>query len=366
MKNTITARARILALCILVLLLSAVFTFVSYATEPVRNTIVSIVVEHNEIPIEGIEYSVYKIAEPDSKGKYIISDDFRNANISLENMSAETLRLLGNTLKGYIAANGVKPEVTGITGTDGNIRFKEPLTPALYFILGSTIHYGNEYIIPTPLVVELPMKSGTDGEYYEEVRLVPKYSAEPDDELKEIEVLKVWKLNGEKLEAQNIEIELYKGPELFDSVTLSQDNNWQYLWENLKGADWSVYEKSSPVGFTVTVDIQGDRFVITNTSTEREEPSTDDEASTDSAETTSPAETTTNRDETTTVPGEVTTAPDDGEFTAASDESTTGNASEKPVLPNTGQLWWPIILMSFLGVIFILFGMINRRYEEEI
>lgn len=51
-----------------------------------------------------------------------------------------------------------------------------------------------------------------------------------------------------------------------DTVILSQENNWEYTWENLDGSSkWQVVEAETPDGYTVSVAQEGITFVITNT-----------------------------------------------------------------------------------------------------
>ena len=73
-----------------------------------------------------------------------------------------------------------------------------------------------------------------------------------------------------------------------------------------------------------------------------------------------PPETTTTP-ETTTVPGETTTTP--GQTTTRPTVTTT--TPGRPGLPNTGQLRWPIPVLSAAGAILIAAGLILRRKERK-
>lgn len=45
-------------------------------------------------------------------------------------------------------------------------------------------------------------------------------------------------------------------------------------------------------------------------------------------------------------------------------EPTNENGSKKPKLPQTGQLWWPIFVLLFLGTIFITVGAYGKKFEK--
>ena len=75
-----------------------------------------------------------------------------------------------------------------------------------------------------------------------------------------------------------------------------------------------------------------------------------------------PEESTTAPDETTTAPDETTTAPD--ETTTAPSEPTT-KQPEKPQIPRTGQLWWPVAALGFAGTALTAAGIAALRKKEN-
>ncbi len=82
----------------------------------------------------------------------------------------------------------------------------------------------------------------------------------------EISVTKRWVASEGVILPEAVEAVLYRDGEAFETVTLSDANDWTYRWENLSGDyTWTVDEKEVPAGFEKTVTNEGYNFVITNT-----------------------------------------------------------------------------------------------------
>ena len=114
-----------------------------------------------------------------------------------------------------------------------------------------------------------------------------------------------------------------------DRQTLTKENQWSYTWKNLSAQmRWSVSEAEVPKGYTVAVTREGNTVVLTNTA--KKPGKSDGEANPPSKRTTG---------------------------------KTTDNTSDK--LPQTGQLWWPVLVLLFAGAICLLVGRILRDRKEE-
>jgi len=84
----------------------------------------------------------------------------------------------------------------------------------------------------------------------------------------EITVTKAWNHNGGKDLPASITVTLYRDGEPYDTVTLSEDNEWTYTWSDLTDVSvWSVDETDVPAGYTKEITVEGYEFVITNTRT---------------------------------------------------------------------------------------------------
>ena len=105
---------------------------------------------------------------------------------------------------------------------------------------------------------------------------------------------------------------------IVDTVSLTAENNWRYVWDELDaGCRWEVVEKECP-GYTVKVEKSGVTFTLTNTHVPSETPPK---------------------------------KPDP--------------AAPKPRLPQTGQLWWPVPLLLQAGLGLLIVGLRQRRKKHE-
>jgi hypothetical protein len=206
-----------------------------------------------------------------------------------------------------------------------------------------------------------------------------------------ISAQKVW--SGDKRESE-IVVQLLKDGEVYDEAKLNSGNNWRYTWDSLSSkADWSVVEKDVPSGYVVSVDRDGNAFVITNKA----------ELTTVAAERTT-EETTV---ETITVVNEKTDESSDndiggnksnepaveneqGDDGGSADGSADGMGKGKNVTPNgsdtysekrgkdgndtdttegklpqTGQLWWPVGMCASGGTFMMLLGVAIIRKKDE-
>jgi hypothetical protein len=86
-------------------------------------------------------------------------------------------------------------------------------------------------------------------------------------------VYKYWADNNGSGRPESIQVQLYRDGEAYgDPVTLNEDNNWSYMWDQLEeGYLWTVDEVEVPEGYTKTVINEETTCTITNTVT----PSTD-------------------------------------------------------------------------------------------
>jgi hypothetical protein len=108
----------------------------------------------------------------------------------------------------------------------------------------------------------------------------------------DITIKKEWNVRNTKL-PESVTIQLYNDLELVDTVILNKDNNWTYTFIDLKLSDkYNVKEIDVPKGFTPSYKEDNYVFTVTNTD----------------------------------------------------------------ILAQTGQIFYPIIILSILGVVFILVG----------
>lgn len=146
-----------------------------------------------------------------------------------------------------------------------------------------------------PYIVLLPFESG--GKLYYEVTSVPKLEDSAPNEIN-IYVIKKWddKSNAAKKRPDSVTVELLNGETVISTVELNEENGWAYTFKHMpKDGNYSVKEKAVADYKATYSGDTSNGFVITNTY--------------------------------------------DGEK-----------------LPQTGQYWWPIILIAVAGAGFILLG----------
>ncbi len=156
-----------------------------------------------------------------------------------------------------------------------------------------------------PYIVFLPFESG--GKLYYEISSVPKLEDNNPNEIN-IYVLKRWddKNNVFKKRPGSVTVELLNGNEVVSSIILSEENGWAHTFSKLsKDGSYSVRERTVA---NYKVAYSGDAtngFVVTNTYN-----------------------------------------------------------GEK--LPQTGQYWWPIILIAIAGTCFVLLGVYEIGVKKNV
>ena len=84
----------------------------------------------------------------------------------------------------------------------------------------------------------------------------------------DLTVKKVWSDENNKNgnRPDSVTVTLYNGKEAVEKITLSAKNNWTYTWEDLDGSgDWSVLETGIPKGYSPSYRTKDGVVTITNT-----------------------------------------------------------------------------------------------------
>lgn len=350
----------------------------------------------------GVEIRIYEIVEGDGTA---LTGEFRTYPISIEDGGA------ASTLAAYILRDDIHSYMKGVTDENFEVRFDD-LPEGTYLITGRSAVLGDEkYSIMPAIVTVYNEYVGVTGKY-KVVRLVDMSG---EVETQDIAAMKVWSGSGGESE---VTAQLLCDGVVYDEVVLNKANNWKYVWEDLEVYyDWAVVEKSVAESYRVAIELDGGVYVITNYYDEdspgMEEPTTaepETETTTKSSPSGEKTETTTTaKAETTTkssspgsgrsyvigggeseTPEPVTSEPvktpaaeeeplpseEETEITPETETETVTEGYEEPTaappadkLPQTGQLWVPVPVMAFAGVIFIILGISERQkensYEDE-
>ena len=285
--------------------------------------------QDDAMPLAGAEFSIYLVASADGNGELTTEDTFKQFNVNIRGKNDAALKVLATTLEGYVLRDKIAPTDSGKTNTNGYLSFPtgtERLTPGLYLVLGSRHTQGGFRYDATPFMVMLPTQDAEKNEWIYDVLVSPKHdSSKIPDTPSAItrKVLKVWDDADNKNRPTEVIVQLLRNGEVYDTVTLNDDNNWRYTLSNLDDSyTWTVVEKECE-GYTVQIERDGITFVIKNT-----------------YETNIPDNPTTN----------VPVSP-----------NPTNPTPNNPSLPKTGQTWWPVPLLLMGGLSFIIVGLICRK-----
>ncbi len=328
---------RFIAVAVLLFLMLTTFVSPSLAAEIQDNKDVSltILLKNAEELSENVEFKIYFVASCDQYGKLTATDEFRQFNVDVEGSDDSYWVTLANVLEYHVLSNNIAPADSGKTNGEGKLTFPtadKKLEKGLYLVTAPRHVEGDTAYDTTPFLVLLPTADRENNEWIYDLEVSPKFDTSEIPETVTRKVLKIWEDDGkEEKRPEEITVNLYKDNEVYDTVKLNEENRWNYTWENLDGkAEWKITEV--PVeGYKATVSREGITFVLTNTVLPE-----DDETS-------------------------------DGETTDG--ETTDGETPDKPTgdsnLPQTGLLWWPVILLLTIGLLFVALGLIRRRSSRN-
>ena len=243
--------------------------------------------EEEDTYVEGAEITIYQIADAYNEGikfSFKYTEQFSGCEASLEDMTKDGLT---EDIAKCIKEDSIG--ITEVTNEEGKVKFDE-LPLGLYFVkqTNKVKGYSNieSFLVHTPTSI--------DNSWTYDIVATPKTNIYKEIDLT---VKKVWNTNISKVPPM-VEIELYKGEELIDTIELSEENEWTHTWLDIEKSDkYQVKEINIPKGYKVTYSKEGYEFTVTNTDT----------------------------------------------------------------LANTGQLFYSIIILAVLGIVFILFGVIELK-----
>ena len=204
-----------------------------------------------------------------------------------------------NALENRILMDGIEADACVTSDSSGKASFTG-LESGIYLVVGKEVFQDGVFYMPQVSLVSLSGDLSVDLKY--------ETSVKPS----RIHVLKVWKKDNKKSRPKSIEVCLLRSDGIVvDRVVLNSDNQWSYTWDHLSTSyTYSVMETSVPSGYKESCTREKDTIVLTNT----------------------------------------------------------GNLTDKvkkkdEVLPNSGQLWWPVPVLLFVGL--VLFGLGRHLKNEE-
>lgn len=206
----------------------------------------------------GAEIMIYQIANAmigEDGFRYAYTEAFSGCGLSLEH--PESAKLASDL---YAYAQKQKLTGTSLFTNENGVAHFENLHSGLY--LATEVGDTGAFAAIKPFLVTLPRVS--DDEIFYHTNAMPKVTSDRSTALK---VRKVWNDDGKKRPAE-VQVQILRGSRVYDTVTLSEKNNWSARWDCVIYADdWSVKEVSVPQGYTVTYQQDGMVFTVCNTET---------------------------------------------------------------------------------------------------
>ena len=204
-----------------------------------------------------------------------------------------------NALENRILMDGIEADACVTSDSLSTANFTG-LESGIYLVVGKEVFQDGVFYMPQVSLISLSGDLSVDLKY------------ETSEKPSRIHVLKVWKRDSKKSRPKSIEVCLLRSDGIVvDRVVLNSDNQWSTTWDNLSTLyTYRVMETSVPSGYKESCSREKDTIVLTNT----------------------------------------------GNFTDKVEK-------KDEVLPNSGQLWWPVPVLLFVGL--VLFGLGRHLKNEE-
>ncbi len=330
--------------------------FPSSASESIdldKDVTLTLIYKDDSKPVAGAGFEMYHVGNISEAGEFSLMGDFVKYPVSVDNLDTTGWRNLAITLNGYAQRDNLAPIDVAQTDKNGVLTFPaqmDALKPGLYLVTGDKHKQEQKIYTAEPFMAWLPDKNEVFEEWSYDVTAVPKHENKPGDSDSDTikrKVLKVWNdTNHTNKRPKTVTVDLLQDGSVYETIALNAENNWRYSWNELSDEyTWTVVEKE-PKDYQVSVGKEGITFVITNTYiTPPDNPGDDDDdgGGDDGGGGNDPDGSSPPADMTIIEP---IPAP-------------TGN-----MLPQTGQLWWPVPLLIVAGLIFLIVGLVSGRGDK--
>lgn len=324
-------------------------------------------------PVKGMKWEIYRIGSFDGE-KITLEGEFAKFPIDMSDTTASGLADAASTLREYVFTFKVKSDGKGVSKNDGTVSFKYD-EDGVYLIAAKNLTDGEVTYIPTPAIVVLDSEKEPDKTIYPKIKNVAVLTGE----IERFQLLKVWE-NDENLpnKPNEIIVDIYRDFEFYESVTLSEANNWSYSWEEDMGSEWSMIERQIPEGCAVVYRKDGRQYIVVNTyvpdfrfdwEVNFPPPTIETTTTSTTTEVTTTETTAVETSENTTASTTETTSTTETAVVTTTKKTTPKITTTVSKLPQTGQLWWPVPVMAVGGLVLIAAGARiisgSKRDEDE-
>lgn len=319
---------------------------------------------------EGAVFNIYRIGDYSERELFTLNKNFSKYSPTIPTMDDSiAVNAFNTTLAAYIARDKIRPNFTATTNKRGMFTV-DRLDLGMYLVVGEDYKDPDKGTYsPIPFLVFFPyfdqsLNRGNGGSSYQANDLEVKYEKKGTGDTEDYHVIKAWRNESRDTERpQKIAVDLLQDGEVYETIVLSEDNDWRYTWKNLeKDHKWQLVENKTPEGYTTSVSKDGNAYTVTNTLrgggrnpiTDPEEPGTTiiDRPPALIEMPNVPVDTD--------VPTDIITKPDpivdipDGKIPLGD-------------IPQTGQTWWPVPLLLAVGIGCVVGGsayQIKKRKEN--
>lgn len=327
-----TRRKRALALLAAVLCLLTSVAQAAGSIDLTRKPTLTLTYRDGKTALSGAKFSIYRVADADETGELTVRSEFDEFDLDIRGKNDRRWREMAQTLESYVLRRELTPADSGKTDKTGMLTFPtqgKTLAAGLYLVIGERRTQGGNDYDAEPFFVLLPTQDLENNEWVYDVSANVKFGKTPvpdDGDTVTRKVLKVWDDDGEEdSRPQEITVELLRNGKVYDTVKLSEKNNWRYTWLDLDAdARWSVTEKTVS-GYTVSITREGITFVVTNT----KKPDRTDTPDTP----------------------------------VKPSNPSKPSSPAKPTLPQTGAVWWHVEALALSGLVFLILGALDRKTE---
>jgi LPXTG-motif cell wall-anchored protein len=407
-------------LFLLVSMVLSLAVFADGTDSTAQTTSLTVVNQAGNVRIPDAPFQLYLVATVTKAGNVKFEPEFAEFGVALISAADDNDNLSDTavTLESYVVAQAaegeaIEPVESVETDENGVAQFPD-LPDGLYLLVGQPVTM--DETVYTPLAMLITLTDTTDQESNLTVYTkVSTRTVEPSPI--DLTVIKIWQDddNAASQRPSEVTVTLYGDDEAYDTVTLSSQNNWRHTWNDLSDSvDWHLVETDVPDHYTVTAVQEGDVFVVTNTyvpeptptpaptptatpsptpgPTEPPVPTATPEPTEPPVETPKPTEppalietpaptdtpSPTDTPEPTEPPAlvetpEPTDTPEPTETPTLTETPaptttptpTTTTTTSNPKLPQTGQLWWPVMVLAMVGLAMILLGVGIRRRGND-
>lgn len=214
--------------------------------------------------IKGASFHLYQVGTAFSENgtlRFSLTDDFSGSNISLRDLRADGLAA-------HLCAYAEQQGISGMRATadaDGHVLF-ENLQTGLYLAVQDGSIAG--YYATESFLLSVPMADTDGAGWLYDIQASPKAEAKPNSPSSgttSLTVEKQWNHSGHAA-PESVTVALLRDGKLYDKQVLNAENQWSHKWTKLdKDYSWTAIELDIPDGYQVSYSSVGKKVVITNT-----------------------------------------------------------------------------------------------------